>query len=79
MYPSALVIQINRLERDLGKTLLERAVCGRAMKLTSFGKKIVAAVCTRSSSERRPDTQDAPQSDAWGVSVGVHFSRSGSR
>ncbi|MFF2861778.1 TniQ family protein [Streptomyces rubiginosohelvolus] len=79
IHPSALVIQINRLERDLGKTLLERAVRGRAMKLTSFGKKIVAAVCTRSSSKRRPDTQDDPQSDAWGVSVGGHFSRSGSR
>ena len=49
IHPSALVIQINRLERDLGKTLLERAERGRAMKLTPLGKKIVAAVCTRSS------------------------------
>ncbi|WP_079075627.1 helix-turn-helix domain-containing protein [Streptomyces griseorubiginosus] len=79
IHPSALVIQINHLERDLGKTLFERAVRGRAMKLTPFGKKIVAAVCTRSSSKRRPDTQDAPQSDAWGVSVEGHFSRSVSR
>ncbi|MCX5377175.1 TniQ family protein [Streptomyces sp. NBC_00091] len=43
-----LVIQINRLERDLGKTLLERAERGRSMKLTAFGKKVVAVVSTRS-------------------------------
>lgn len=47
IHPSALVIQINRLERDLGKTLLERAERGRAMKLTPFGKRVVAAVRTR--------------------------------
>ncbi|WP_308369427.1 MULTISPECIES: LysR family transcriptional regulator [unclassified Streptomyces] len=42
-----LVIQINRLERDLGKALLERAERGRAMKLSPFGKKVVAVVSTR--------------------------------
>jgi hypothetical protein len=41
-----LVIQINRLERDLGKALFERAERGRAMKLTPFGEKVVAAVRT---------------------------------
>lgn len=38
-----LVIQINRLEKDLGQPLLERAERGRAMKLTVFGKKVAAA------------------------------------
>lgn len=47
IHPSALVMQINRLERDLGKTLLERAERGRTMKPNPFGKKILAAVCPR--------------------------------
>ncbi|MFJ7591510.1 TniQ family protein [Streptomyces sp. NPDC097617] len=38
-----LVIQINRLEKDLGQLLIERAERGRAMKLTAFGKKVAAA------------------------------------
>ncbi|MFI2350647.1 LysR family transcriptional regulator [Streptomyces sp. NPDC019443] len=38
-----LVIQINRLERDLGQPLLERAERGRAMKLTASGKEVAAA------------------------------------
>ncbi|MDT9692015.1 TniQ family protein [Streptomyces sp. P9(2023)] len=46
IHPSALVIQINRLERDLGKALLERAERGRAMKLTPFGEKVIAAIRT---------------------------------
>ncbi|WP_405676959.1 LysR family transcriptional regulator [Streptomyces sp. NBC_01511] len=40
---SALVIQINRLEADLGKPLFERAERGKAMKLTRFGKRVIAA------------------------------------
>ncbi|MET9296661.1 LysR family transcriptional regulator [Streptomyces sp. NPDC003077] len=42
--PSALVTQINRLERDFGQPLFERAERGRAMKLTSFGRRVSAAV-----------------------------------
>lgn len=38
-----LVIQINRLERDLGQPLFERAERGRAMKLTPFGEEFAAA------------------------------------
>jgi len=40
---SALVIQINRLEADLGKPLFERAERGKAMKLTPFGESVIAA------------------------------------
>ncbi|MFD7131045.1 TniQ family protein [Streptomyces sp. NPDC059894] len=40
---SALTTQITHLERDLGQHLLERAERGRAMKATSFGKRVVAA------------------------------------
>ncbi|WP_327241326.1 LysR family transcriptional regulator [Streptomyces sp. NBC_01320] len=39
-----LVIQINRLERDLGQPLLERAERGRAMKLTTFGDEVATAI-----------------------------------
>ncbi|MFZ3595748.1 TniQ family protein [Streptomyces sp. BH104] len=46
IHPSALVAQINRLEADLGQPLFERAERGRAMKLTRFGKQVVAAVRT---------------------------------
>ncbi|MFE3499138.1 TniQ family protein [Kitasatospora sp. NPDC059160] len=41
---SALVTQINRLERDLGHPLLERAVRGRPMKPTAFGLRAVSEV-----------------------------------
>lgn len=41
---SALVIQINRLERDIGGSLLERAERGRPMRLTPLGKQVVAAL-----------------------------------
>lgn len=41
---STLVNQINQLEGDLGQPLLERATRGRAMKLTSFGKRVIAAI-----------------------------------
>ncbi len=43
IHETSLVIQINRLERDLGQPLLERAQRGTAMKLTRFGKRVVAA------------------------------------
>ncbi|WP_308315912.1 LysR family transcriptional regulator [Streptomyces sp. CC228A] len=46
IHQSALVTQINRLERDLGEALLERAERGRAMKLTPFGEKVIAAIST---------------------------------
>src|SRR5690606_36127257 len=38
-----LVTQINRLERDLGQALLERAQRGRAMKPAPFGETVLAA------------------------------------
>ncbi|MDO0930158.1 LysR family transcriptional regulator [Streptomyces sp. TG1A-8] len=41
---STLVNQINQLEAVLGQPLLERATRGRAMKLTSFGKRVVTAI-----------------------------------
>ncbi|MYX14977.1 LysR family transcriptional regulator [Streptomyces sp. SID8374] len=43
IHRSALVVQINRLEADLGQSLFERAERGRAMKLTVFGEEVVAA------------------------------------
>ncbi|MFD7552890.1 TniQ family protein [Streptomyces sp. NPDC059816] len=39
---STLVTQINRLERDLGQPLIERAQRGQPMRPTAFGTKIVA-------------------------------------
>ncbi|WP_225080677.1 LysR family transcriptional regulator [Streptomyces sp. CoT10] len=46
IHQSALVTQINRLERDLGQALFERAERGRAMKLTPFGETVTAAAST---------------------------------
>ncbi|MFG2329836.1 LysR family transcriptional regulator [Streptomyces sp. NPDC048604] len=46
IHQSTLVIQINRLEADLGEPLFERAERGRAMKLTPFGEKVIAAIRT---------------------------------
>ncbi len=43
IHQSTLVIQINRLEADFGQPLLVRAERGTAMKLTRFGKRVVAA------------------------------------
>ena len=40
---STLVTQINRLEKDLGQPLIERAQRGQPMRPTAFGTKIVAA------------------------------------
>jgi hypothetical protein len=40
---STLVIQINRLERDIGGALLERAERGRSMTLTALGEQVLAA------------------------------------
>ena len=42
--PTALVNRINRIERELGMTLLIRAERGRPMKLTECGASVVAAV-----------------------------------
>jgi len=41
---SVLTTQINRLERDLGGKLLERAERGRSMALTALGAKVAQAV-----------------------------------
>jgi hypothetical protein len=41
---SALVIQINRLERDIGGSLLERAERGRPMTPTALGEQGLAAL-----------------------------------
>ena len=41
---STLVAQIRRLERDLGRPLIERAERGRRMRPTPFGEKVAAAV-----------------------------------
>jgi DNA-binding transcriptional LysR family regulator len=38
-----LVAQIDRLERDLGQALLERAGRGRAVKLTPSARRMAAA------------------------------------
>ncbi len=40
----ALVIQINRLERDIGGSLLERAERGRPMTPTALGEQVLAAL-----------------------------------
>ncbi|MFB9461287.1 helix-turn-helix domain-containing protein [Streptomyces cinereospinus] len=44
IHRSTLVNRINQLEGDLGQPLLERATRGRAMKLTRFGKRVIAAI-----------------------------------
>ncbi len=41
---SALVTQINRLERDIGGPLLERAERGRPMSPTPIGEQVIAAL-----------------------------------
>ena len=41
---STLVIQINRLERDIGGPLLERAERGRPMTPTALGEQVLAAL-----------------------------------
>ena len=41
---ATLVIQINRLERDIGGPLLERAERGRPMTPTPLGERVLAAL-----------------------------------
>lgn len=41
---STLVIQINRLERDIGGLLIDRAERGRPMALTTLGEQVLAAI-----------------------------------
>ena len=41
---STLVTQINRLERDIGGPLLERAERGRPMTPTPLGEQVLAAL-----------------------------------
>ncbi|MDV9199306.1 LysR family transcriptional regulator [Streptomyces sp. Wh19] len=43
MHQSTLTTQVNRLERDLGRPLIERAERGRKMRPTPFGRKVAAA------------------------------------
>lgn len=43
IHQSTLTTQINRLERDLGRALIERAERGRRMRPTPFGRKVAAA------------------------------------
>ncbi|MFF6780977.1 LysR family transcriptional regulator [Streptomyces sp. NPDC012510] len=43
MHQSTPTTQINRLERDLGRPLIERAERGRRMRPTPFGRKVAAA------------------------------------
>ncbi|MFC9429584.1 LysR family transcriptional regulator [Streptomyces sp. NPDC056987] len=57
IHQSALVTQINRLEADLGQPLFERAERGTAMKLTRFGKRVVAAAQKISAEGRRKATR----------------------
>ncbi|MFJ3643771.1 LysR family transcriptional regulator [Streptomyces sp. NPDC090108] len=44
IHQSTLVTQINRLEKDLGQPLIERAERGRRMRPTRFGRRVAAAV-----------------------------------
>ena len=41
---SALVVQINRLERDIGGSPLDRAERGRPMALTTLGEQVLDAL-----------------------------------
>jgi hypothetical protein len=43
---SMLAVQINRIERDLGETLLIRAQRGHPMQLTAEGARVLAAITT---------------------------------
>ncbi|WP_229867230.1 helix-turn-helix domain-containing protein [Streptomyces gelaticus] len=43
IHQSTLTTQINRLERDLGRPLIERAERGRRMRPTPFGRRVAAA------------------------------------
>ncbi|WP_345667515.1 LysR family transcriptional regulator [Streptomyces similanensis] len=43
IHQSTLTTQINRLERDLGRPLIERTERGRKMRPTPFGRKVAAA------------------------------------
>ncbi|WLQ68969.1 MULTISPECIES: helix-turn-helix domain-containing protein [Streptomyces] len=43
IHQSTLTTQINRLEKDLGRPLIERAERGRRMRPTPYGRKVAAA------------------------------------
>ncbi|WP_162958466.1 helix-turn-helix domain-containing protein [Nocardia yunnanensis] len=43
IYPFSLIAQINRLERDFGETLFQRAQRGHPMALTEFGRTVLSA------------------------------------
>lgn len=53
LHLATLVTQINRLERDLAGQLLTRAERGHPMRLTPFGRKVIAAI-RKSGSEETP-------------------------
>ncbi|MDO0929604.1 LysR family transcriptional regulator [Streptomyces sp. TG1A-8] len=44
VHQSTPVTQINRLEKDLGQSLIERAERGRRTRPTRFGRSVAAAV-----------------------------------
>ncbi|MBJ7336755.1 TniQ family protein [Mycolicibacterium sp.] len=54
--PSMLVVQINRIEHDLGETLLIRAQRGHPMQLTAEGTRVLAEITAY---QRRLDTSGA--------------------
>jgi hypothetical protein len=56
---AVLVTQINRLEREFGHRLLDRAAGQRAMQPTAYGQKIIAAI--RAASATRPDDYIGPR------------------
>lgn len=54
IHQSTLTTQINRLERDLGQPLIERAERGRKMRPTPFGRRVAAAAKRLSGSGGQP-------------------------
>ncbi|MGI8450181.1 MAG: TniQ family protein [Streptosporangiaceae bacterium] len=44
IHHTVLITQVNRLERELGQRLLERAPGQHAMRPTAYGRKIIAAI-----------------------------------
>jgi DNA-binding transcriptional LysR family regulator len=55
---SVLISQVNRLERELGHRLLDRAPGQQAMQPTAYGQKVIAAIraasATRHTNDIRP-------------------------
>lgn len=66
--PTVLVTQVNRLEREFGHRLLDRAAGQRAMQPTSCGQKIIAAI--RAASATRPADDISPRRSRKTTPVG---------